>query len=98
MYFPVGPNRSTFSNFTPCPATLQRALHRASDVGAVSERSLSDSEGSRWARATSLARPPKVIAIRRAGSTTGYARTCNWHVTQAFFGPNKIQNSVTNLL
>ena len=60
MYFLVEPIRNTFSNVRPCSATLQRALQWASDVGAVPERSLSDPERSRSARATLVARPPTV--------------------------------------
>ena len=60
MYFLVEPIRNTFSNVRPCSATLQRALQWASDAGAVPERSLSDPERSRSARATLVARPPTV--------------------------------------
>jgi len=64
VYFLVEPIRNTFSNVRPCSATLQRALQWASDVGAVPERSLSDPERSRSARATLVARPPTVTTSR----------------------------------
>ena len=77
MYFLVEPIRNTFSNVRPCSATLQRALQWASDVGAVPERSLSDPERSRSARATLVARPPTVTTSRESS-----ARVCESSVRE----------------